>query len=159
MRGRILGTLSILLVASAAHSQTLYGPGGLIASEERSVTYQCRGFDDFAATASTSAGAPLTVTGKLPIEVVQRIVRAKLSRLRVCYEQGLKKSHDLAGTVFFDFVVDTTGALKSSKLAAGGTLTDPTVTSCVVGVIATLSFPEPDAGTVSVHYGVDFQTW
>ena len=101
----------------------------------------------------------VTITGRLPPEVVKRIIRVNFPRLRACYAQGVKKNHDLAGTVFFDFTIDATGAARSSKLAAGGTLTDPTVTSCMVGVIATLSYPEPEGGTVSVHYGIDFQSW
>ena len=100
----------------------------------------------------------VTVTGSLPPEVVRRIVRANFPRLRMCYELASKKDPTLAGTVFVDFVIDTTGAIESAKLGTG-TLTDASTPPCVLGVMKTLAFPEPEKGKVNVHYGVDFSHW
>jgi hypothetical protein len=96
------------------------------------------------------------VTGGLPRETVKRIIRANFPRFRACYEQGLKKDPGLRGTVAVRFIVDTTGAVESAGLS-GGTLSDAQVSSCVLGVYRTLSFPEPEGGKVMVAYPIDFQ--
>jgi len=96
------------------------------------------------------------ITGKLPPEVIKRIVRANFPRFRVCYEQGLKKEPKLAGTVANKFVIDATGAVESVT-AEGGTLPNEQVKSCITGVFRTLSFPEPEGGKVTVTYPLEFQ--
>ena len=98
----------------------------------------------------------VTITGRLPPEVVRRIIRANFPRLRACYEAGLNKDRKLVGTVFTHFVIDKTGEVE--KVTEGvGTLADKTVRGCVLGVFRTLSFPEPEGGEVIVKYGIDFQ--
>jgi hypothetical protein len=96
------------------------------------------------------------IQGRLPPDVIKRIVRANYPRFRACYESGLKRDPGLKGTVSVMFIIDTSGAVESAS-SAGGTLTDGTVTSCVVGVYRTLSFPEPEGGKVRVTYPIDFQ--
>lgn len=91
------------------------------------------------------------MAGKLPQETIKRIVRANFPRFRACYEAGLKKDPGLRGTVVTRFIIDTTGAVESASLS-GGTLEDGNVKSCVRGVFAGLSFPEPESGKVMVTY-------
>jgi hypothetical protein len=95
-------------------------------------------------------------TGGLPRGIVQRIVRANFPRLRACYEAGLRRDPGLHGTVSTRFVIDTTGAVESAS-RAGGNMSDGGVASCVVGVFATMSFPEPDGGKALVVYPVSFE--
>ncbi len=54
------------------------------------------------------------------------------------------------------FIIDTTGAVESANLS-GGSMSDAQVSSCVLGVYRTLSFPEPEGGKVMVTYPIDFQ--
>lgn len=96
------------------------------------------------------------IQGRLPPEVIKRIIRANFPRFRACYEQGLKKDPGLKGTVAVRFIIDTTGAVESANLS-GGSMSDSQVSSCVLGVYRTLSFPEPEGGKVMVTYPIDFQ--
>jgi len=50
-----------------------------------------------------------TVNGRLPPEVIQRIVRQNFGRFRLCYEDGLRKNPTLQGRVAIKFVIDRGG--------------------------------------------------
>ncbi|MGZ3452820.1 MAG: AgmX/PglI C-terminal domain-containing protein [Polyangiales bacterium] len=93
--------------------------------------------------------------GKLPPEAIKRIIHANFPRFRACYEQGLKKDPGLRGSVKVRFIIDTTGAVETASLA-GGSMSDPQVSSCTLGVYKSLSFPEPEAGKVMVTYPIDY---
>lgn len=98
---------------------------------------------------------PADIQGRLPPEVIRRIVRASFPRFRACYETQLKKKPDLAGTVIVEWVIDPKGNATNVR-AAGGTLKSDDLSACVVGVYKTLSFPEPEGGSVKVRYPIDF---
>jgi hypothetical protein len=96
-----------------------------------------------------------TVNGRLPPEVIQRIVRANDGRYRFCYQTGLKANPALTGRVTVRFMIDRTGAV---ALAAdgGSDIPDASVRQCVVSAFTSLSFPAPDSGTVTVVYPITF---
>ena len=96
----------------------------------------------------------VTVNGRLPPEVVRRIVRQNFGRFRLCYEGGLRKNPKLAGTVTTRFTIDTSGAV-ANPADAGSTLADKTVVACVVRGFGALSFPQPEGGTVVVSYPIE----
>ena len=108
-----------------------------------------------------SKGAPqvrpavTTVSGRLPSEVIQRIVRQNFGRFRMCYQQGLTKNPNLEGRVTARFVIDNTGAV-SQVMAGSSDLPDSTVKSCVLSAFYGLSFPAPDGGIVTVSYPIMF---
>ena len=54
-----------------------------------------------------------SVSGRLPPEVIQRIVRQNFGRFRLCYENGLKTSPTLAGMVTVAFVIGRDGKVSS----------------------------------------------
>jgi hypothetical protein len=91
------------------------------------------------------------VRGRLPAEVIQRVVRANLGRFRQCYEQGLRTNPSLAGRVTVKFVIDRTGAV---SLASQGDsdIADNLVVACIVRQFGNLSFPAPEGGVVTVVY-------
>jgi hypothetical protein len=97
-----------------------------------------------------------TVAGRLPPEVIKRIVRANFPRFRACYEALRKTDPNATGTVSTTLVIDETGAATSVKTDAG-TLTDATMRGCVQRIFATMSFPEPEGGKVKVTYPIDFR--
>jgi hypothetical protein len=99
----------------------------------------------------------LVATGKLPPDVIKRIVRANYPRFRACYEHGLTAHPELKGIVAVEFVIDESGAVLEAKRGAASTLKDDDVGACVVGVYRSLSFPEPEGGKVHVTYPIDFQ--
>ncbi|WP_437952141.1 AgmX/PglI C-terminal domain-containing protein [Sorangium sp. So ce296] len=96
-----------------------------------------------------------SVSGRLPPEVIQRIVRQNFGRFRLCYENGLRNSPNLAGRVAVGFTIGRDGAV-SSVQNGGSDLPDAGVVACVVRSFYGLSFPPPDAGIVTVTYPILF---
>jgi len=96
-----------------------------------------------------------SVSGRLPREVVQRIVRQNFGRFRFCYERGLAQNPALEGRVAVRFVIDRSGAVSTAS-AEGGGLPDPSVARCVAQGFLGLSFPPPEGGIVAVTYPLMF---
>jgi hypothetical protein len=95
------------------------------------------------------------VSGSLPPEVVQRVVRQSFGRFRLCYEDGLRNDPALAGKVTVTFLIAASGDVATAT--ASGELPDAAVRSCVARSFLTLSFPPPDkGGTVKVSYPIIF---
>ena len=96
-----------------------------------------------------------TVSGRLPPEAIQRIVRQNFGRFRGCYENGLGHDPSLAGTVRARFVIARDGSV--ANVADGGSsLPNPGVVSCVMRAFSGLSFPQPEGGIVTVTYPIAF---
>jgi len=95
------------------------------------------------------------VNGRLPTEVIQRIVRQNFGRFRLCYELGLRTNPTLQGRVATKFVIDRSGAV-SAAADAGSDLPDRAVVACVVKAFEALSFPQPEGGIVTVVYPIVF---
>jgi len=95
------------------------------------------------------------VNGRLPPEVIQRIVRQNFGRFRLCYENGLRTNPNLAGRVSVKFVIDRSGAVTTSS-DGGSDLPDQGVVGCVVRGFGNLSFPQPEGGIVTVVYPIIF---
>ena len=94
-----------------------------------------------------------SVSGRLPPEVIQRIVRVNYDRLRRCYERGLAKKPDLTGRATTKFVINRSGKVSDAKTT--GDLPQG-VLSCVQSVFQAFEFPEPEAGMVTVSYPIIF---
>jgi hypothetical protein len=94
------------------------------------------------------------VTGRLPPEVIQRIVRQNFGRFRLCYENGLRNNPGLAGRVTVRFVIGTDGGV--STVSGSGDLPDSGVVSCVTRAFYGLNFPQPEGGIVTVSYPIVF---
>lgn len=95
-----------------------------------------------------------SVQGRLPPEVIQRIVRQNFGRFRLCYENGLRKDPSLAGRVTVSFEIARDGS--TTKISAQSTLPDAAVVSCVTGAFKGLSYPQPEGGIVKVTYPIAF---
>jgi hypothetical protein len=101
------------------------------------------------------AGAA-SVNGRLPPEVIQRIVRANFGRFRFCYEKGLVNQPTLQGRINVKFVIDLDGSVQ--KAANGGSnLPNQAVVTCVVQGFESLIFPKPEGGVVTVVYPLTFE--
>ena len=96
-----------------------------------------------------------TVSGRLPPEVIQRIVRQNFGRFRLCYENGLRSNPRLQGRVTAKFVIDRTGAVATTG-DGGSDLPDQAVIACVLRGFGNLSFPQPEGGVVTVIYPIAF---
>ncbi|HWZ90338.1 MAG TPA: AgmX/PglI C-terminal domain-containing protein, partial [Polyangiaceae bacterium] len=106
-------------------------------------------------TPSLREGA-IAVNGRLPPEVIQRIVRQNFGRFRLCYENGLRNNPLLRGRVTTKFVIDKTGAVGSAA-DGGSDMPDAGVVACVVRGFGNLSFPQPEGGNVTVRYPIQFE--
>lgn len=95
------------------------------------------------------------VSGRLPPEVIQRIVRQNFGRFRACYEEGLRNSPNLANRVVVRFQIDRTGAV-TNVTDGGSDLPDSNVIACVLRAFQGLSFPAPEGGVVTVVYPIMF---
>jgi len=92
--------------------------------------------------------------GRLPAEVIERIVRQNFGRFRLCYERGLLSDPKLEGRVTVRFVIGRDGRV--SSVGGGGDLPDSGVVSCVTRAFYGLSFPQPEGGVVTVSYPLAF---
>jgi hypothetical protein len=95
-----------------------------------------------------------SVSGRLPPEVIQRIVRQNFGRFRLCYENGLRNNPNLQGRVSVRFVIGRDGRV--SNVGGGGDIPDGGVISCVTRAFYGLSFPQPEGGIVTVSYPIVF---
>ncbi|MEP7123641.1 MAG: AgmX/PglI C-terminal domain-containing protein [Byssovorax sp.] len=97
----------------------------------------------------------VSVSGRLPPEVIQRIVRQNFGRFRLCYENGLRSNPGLEGRVSVRFIIGTDGNV-SAVSNGGSDLPDGSVVACVVRSFGGLTFPAPDGGNVAVTYPIVF---
>jgi hypothetical protein len=95
------------------------------------------------------------VNGRLAPEVIQRTVRATFGGFRLCYERALKSNPLLKGRVSVKFVIELDGHVVRAQ-DAGSELPDADVVACVVKQFATLVFPPPEGGIVTVVYPIIF---
>ncbi len=98
----------------------------------------------------------VAANGRLPPEVIQRIVRQNFGRFRLCYENGLRTNGALSGVLSTQFVIDKDGAISSVSTNAKSTLPDPNVRACIRRAFGGLSFPKPEGGIVTVIYPLHF---
>lgn len=94
------------------------------------------------------------VSGRLPPEVIQRIVRSNFGRFRVCYQSALKNNPNLQGRVSVRFVISRSGTVNS--VSGSGDIPDQGVVSCVTRAFYSLTFPQPEGGIVTVSYPIVF---
>jgi hypothetical protein len=97
----------------------------------------------------------IKVKGKLPPEVIQRIVRQNFGRFRLCYENGLRASPGLTGGITVQFTIDPSGAVQRLHKQKDE-LANAAVSDCVMIAFSGISFPPPDGGPVSVVYPILF---
>ena len=83
-------------------------------------------------------------------EGIRRVVRTGLPAVRACYEDGLTRRPELAGTVTVTFQIESTGSVSSASASGLG---DTQVESCVASVVEGLRFPAgQDRGAIIVNY-------
>ena len=86
-----------------------------------------------------------SVQGSLSRDVIQRMVRVNVGRIRQCYEHALQKAPNLTGRVSIRFVIGPTGKVVQAS-DSGSTLGDPGVIACVLAAVRRISFPSPTGG-------------
>jgi hypothetical protein len=89
--------------------------------------------------------AATTISGKLPPEVIQRVVQKQFPRIRKCYADGLRDNPMLEGRMAVRLVIEKDGSVSSAS-DAGSTMPDRNVSRCVLRTFHELHFPEPEGG-------------
>lgn len=98
-------------------------------------------------------GGPTEVRGDLPPEVIHRIIRQNFGRFRLCYELGRNGDPGLAGAAELRFVIDRSGAVST----ATARFPNAAVRSCLQRTVQNFSFPQPEAGVVTVVYSLQLR--
>lgn len=99
------------------------------------------------------------VSDGLTIYEVQVAVRARLGRVRRCYEQVLEKVPKAKGKITVDFTISPAGNVGSLKVS-GDTVGNKGLGDCVLKTFNALIFPKPkDGKTVEVSYPFQFDTF
>ena len=93
--------------------------------------------------------------GRLPADVIQRIVRQNFGRFRNCYESALRTNPSLTGRISTRFTIGRDGSVAQS-MDAGSDLPDQNAVACVVRSFNSLSFPSPEGGVATVTYPIIF---
>jgi len=115
---------------------------------------------EFAADSTKNPKAAMTPsltpkTGRLQPEVIQGVVRQNFDKFKTCYEAGLQNDRNIAGVIRARFVIKEDGTVADLN-DDGSTLTDKKVRACVLEAFATIAFPKPEGGIVSVVYPLEF---
>jgi hypothetical protein len=98
---------------------------------------------------------PVSPDGRVPADVIQRIVRENFGRLQACYDIGARLHPALQGRVAVKFVIDRAGSVAMAS-DEGSDLPDSDVVACVVRVFDMLAFPASRDSLVTVVYPIVF---
>lgn len=86
-------------------------------------------------------GSP-TYSGSLDKNIIQRVIRSGMARIRYCFEKELLSNPSLSGRVTARFVIEPNGTVSQATAAGMGARMD----TCVATVIRRLVFPAPPGG-------------
>lgn len=95
---------------------------------------------------------PMDVTGRLPPEVIRRVLRAQMTRIQSCAETALARNPGLTGQVKLRFVIGREGDVVMAG-DHGSDWPDRNTVLCISRVLRTVSFPAPESGIVVVVAG------
>jgi hypothetical protein len=111
-----------------------------------------RGTDATGATAGPGTADTRTV------EVIAAVVKTHRKEARDCYEKALKQIPGLKGDVVIHFTLRPNGKVKQAELnQERSTITEASVSSCVIGVVSAIEFPRSSKGKeTSVNYPFNF---
>lgn len=92
----------------------------------------------------------VTISGGVPVEVVERIVRQGFGRFRRCYEEVLRDKPELTGEIPISFTIKMDGSV--GPVSAKAPEVPTSAVTCVTKTIEGLSFPVPEARPARVLY-------
>jgi hypothetical protein len=95
----------------------------------------------------------MTVSGRLAPGVIEAGIAAREGLVRLCYVEGLRRNPLLEGRLTARFVIGADGVL-SLAFNGGASLSDARTVQCLLDTFRGLTFPRPEAGTVTVVYPI-----
>ncbi len=97
----------------------------------------------------------VAVNGRLPKDVVERVVRSNQPAFEACYERARAADPLLQGRVTVRFLIDRNGSVTSAS-DGGSNVNNPALVRCVLRAFHGLNFPKPEGGAVTVVYPLMF---
>jgi hypothetical protein len=95
----------------------------------------------------------MMVSGRLPPEIIQRVVKPILPRALACNPKAAS-TDDSDAVARVHFVIDRQGEMATVKLDESNV--SDAVAACVTAIFQSLHFPAPEGGMVTVVYPVFF---
>jgi len=95
--------------------------------------------------------------GRLPPEVIRRIVRQQQPTFRECYQQALAQAPGLAGRVVVKFIIHRDGRVGNVQPSSEPPTLNQRMVECVASVFRAMTFPQPEGGLVTVSYPLVFK--
>lgn len=93
--------------------------------------------------------------GSLDRDEIQKVVNKHVGEIQRCYERELLKTPGLSGKVTIEWVVATSGAVKSSR-QKDSTMQSSAAVNCMLSSVKGWQFPQPKGGEVVVSYPFNF---
>jgi hypothetical protein len=103
--------------------------------------------------AAPPADPPPKETYRLDPAVIQHVIRHGFDGFRACFEEHLTPCPNLQNRVTVRFVIGRDGRV-TRAVDAGSELPDRRVVACAARHMATLRFPPPKGGPVTVTYPI-----
>jgi hypothetical protein len=91
-----------------------------------------------------------TPVGTLSPDAIRDAIYEHNGTFRACYGDGLAKNPNLRAWIHTRFVIGETGSIVEMELEDSSAPED--VTSCILNELATVKFPPPQGGFVTVRY-------
>lgn len=89
------------------------------------------------------------VRGVLSKEVIRRVIKKHINKVKGCYESRLIQVPKLQEHLVVKFVIGGDGIVLSTEIRkVDSTLNDNKVETCVVDVVRSMQFPEPEGGGI-----------
>lgn len=105
-------------------------------------------------TVSAVRMGAVSVTGDLPPELIQRVARQSIARLRKCYEAAFVDRPAISARTTTTFTIASDGRVSDAKTT--GDLAKTDAQSCIEKELGALKYPAPESGSVKVSYPIVF---
>jgi hypothetical protein len=96
------------------------------------------------------------LVGEIEPSRIEAIVSKNRYQLQLCFENGLRKHPDLAGSVEWQWRIDSRGDISDLALTRS-TLSNDLVLKCMREKISGWRFPRPRKGSVEIRYPFEFK--
>jgi hypothetical protein len=87
---------------------------------------------------------------------IAKNVRARAASIKACYESQLLTKPDLKGKLTVQWTITTEGGVQGQK-ATQDTMSNPTVSDCVLRAISHIKFAKPEAGICVIQWPFVFE--
>lgn len=94
--------------------------------------------------------------GELDPKLIEKIISRKRFELQLCFELALRRNHKMAGTMKWQWRLDSRGKISDLTLLSSN-IVDRQMKNCVMKKISNWRFPRPKRGSVEITYPFHFK--